>query len=202
VYSGAGAERNTYASLLLALLVLLLSGLFKIVIFQRDCTTNGEVADALILASTLLRDVFFGTGIFIVILVVKIYEEVEVVPNIVVNLAVMFETKGLSLEYITANGANEAPRLNILFYSSLLISQLAESIKNDTEHHVEQDNYDDNEESKIVEESTSKCSVIPGDIGESRANTSTRQETVVKCIDSTLVDGIAFNLVSCEVITQ
>lgn len=117
-------------------------------------------------------------------LVLKINDEVNIVPNIVILLPMELE----ALLRITINldkieTTDETDVLLIIVIVTLHLSQHSERINNDTKDNVEQNDDDNQEERKVEEESDRECDGIIASTSlcrEKLTNTTTCPQSVVE----------------------
>ena len=80
-------------------------------------------------------------------------QEVQVVPHVVLILGVLVERDGLVVEFGPIQTADEARVFKRVVLFLLGLSQIAESVDDDTKDEVESDDDDDEEEQEIVDHS-------------------------------------------------
>ena len=80
-------------------------------------------------------------------------EKVQIMPHVVLDLGVLVERHGLVVELGSVEAAYEARISERVVFFLLLLSQITESIDDDTKNQVEGYNDDNEEEQKIVDNS-------------------------------------------------
>lgn len=128
--------------------------------------------------------------------------EVDILPHIVIGHGMELEALlRVPVKCLSIDAANKAHILAVIIRLSLLISQLRESIDNDTENNVQQNCDDEQKEGQIIGGSevealeVLRCSSLRG---QELANTATATKAIVDCrqeaVHHGLADGVALTV--------
>ena len=93
----------------------------------------------------------FVAGLFGLVLLQHIDHVEEVIPHVMLLLAMIAEALAALLKLVALATADEALGVHVLADAVLFITKLTERVDNDTEHDVQANDVDDDEERQVEE---------------------------------------------------